>query len=201
VLFKKTYYGRLIIVTKHEVIGIRWHGRGGQGSVTSAELIARAAIETGGYAQAFPAFGPERRGAPVLAFDRISAGPIRSRAEVSDPDIVIVLDPRLMDAVNVTAGMKDGGLVIVNTRLAPEEISTRFDNRFRVATVDANTIAREELGVPIVNTTMIGALLKASALLKTDDLVEPLNDRFGRLAEKNINAMNRAFKETRIKEL
>jgi pyruvate ferredoxin oxidoreductase gamma subunit len=106
-----------------------------------------------------------------------------------------------MEAVNVAAGMKDGGLVIVNTRLAPEEISARFDNRFKVATVDANTIAREELGVPIVNTTMIGALLKASGLLKTDDLIEPLNDRFGRLAEKNINAMNRAFKETRIKEL
>ncbi|MDD4635059.1 MAG: 2-oxoacid:acceptor oxidoreductase family protein [Dehalococcoidales bacterium] len=179
---------------------MRWHGRGGQGAVTSAELIARAAIETGGYAQAFPAFGPERRGAPVLAFDRISSGPIRSRAEVNDPNIVVVLDPRLMDAVNVTAGMEHNGLIIVNTRLNPDEISARYDNRFRVATVDANTIAREVLGVPIVNTTMMGALIKASGILKPEDLVEPLKDRFGRLAEKNINAMNRAFKETMIKE-
>ncbi|MDD3265489.1 MAG: 2-oxoacid:acceptor oxidoreductase family protein, partial [Dehalococcoidales bacterium] len=122
---------------------MRWHGRGGQGAVTSAELVARAAIETGGYAQAFPAFGPERRGAPVLAFDRISSGPIHSRAEVSDPNIVVVLDARLMEAVNVTSGLKDGGLLIVNTRLEPGEISIRYENRFRVATVDANTIARE----------------------------------------------------------
>ncbi|MDD4230137.1 MAG: 2-oxoacid:acceptor oxidoreductase family protein [Dehalococcoidales bacterium] len=196
----KTDFGRLIIVTKHDTIEIRWHGRGGQGAVTSAELIARAAIETGGYAQAFPAFGPERRGAPVLAFDRISSGPIRSRAEVNNPDIVVVLDPRLMDAVNVTAGLKEGGLLAVNTRLDPGELSARFDNMFRVATVDANTIAREVLGVPIVNTTMIGVLIKASGILKPEELFEPLKDRFGRLAEKNINAMKRAFEETRIKE-
>jgi pyruvate ferredoxin oxidoreductase gamma subunit len=105
-----------------------------------------------------------------------------------------------MDAVNVTAGMEHNGLIIVNTRLNPDEISARYDNRFRVATVDANTIAREVLGVPIVNTTMMGALIKASGILKPEDLVEPLKDRFGRLAEKNINAMNRAFKETMIKE-
>ncbi len=119
---------------------------------------------------------------------------------MTDPDIVIVLDARLMDVVDVTAGLKEGGLIAVNTRLQPEEISARFDNRFRVATVDANTIAKEELGVPIVNTTMLGVLLKASGILKAEDLVSPLNDRFGRLAEKNINAMNRAFGETRIKE-
>lgn len=163
-------------------------------------MIARAAIATGGYAQAFPSFGPERRGAPVQAFDRISSSQIRNRSEVTDPDIVIVLDARLMDAVNVVAGLKPGGLLIVNTRLAPEEISHRFENMYKVATVDANTIAREELGVPIVNTTMIGALLKASGALATQDLIEPLKYRFGRLADKNIKAMNRAYNETRIKE-
>jgi len=183
-----------------DITGIRWHGRGGQGAVTSAELIARAAIAGGGYAQAFPSFGPERRGAPVLAFDRISSSPIRNRAEVTEPDIVVVLDARLMDVVNVTAGLKEGGLLIVNTRLAPEEIAERFGGKFRVATVDANTIARQALGVPIVNTTMIGALLKASGVLKPEELVEPLRYRFGRLAEKNINAMNLSYEQTRIKE-
>lgn len=105
-----------------------------------------------------------------------------------------------MDAVNVTSGLKDGGLLIVNTRFEPGEISARYENRYRVATVNANTIAREEIGVPIVNTTMMGALIKVSGLLKPEDLVEPLKDRFGRLAEKNINAMKRAYEETRIKE-
>jgi pyruvate ferredoxin oxidoreductase gamma subunit len=119
---------------------------------------------------------------------------------VNNPDIVVVLDPRLMDAVNVTAGLKEGGLLAVNTRLDPGELSARFDNMFRVATVDANTIAREVLGVPIVNTTMIGLLIKASDILKHEELFVPLKDRFGRLAEKNINAMKRAFEETKIKE-
>ncbi len=136
----------------------------------------------------------------MQAFDRISQSTIRNRSEVSDPDVVIVLDARLMDAVNVVAGLKPGGLLVVNTRLSPEELSSRFEDRFRVATVDANTIAREEIGVPIVNTTMIGAFLKASGLMQKEDLVEPLKYRFGRLAEKNINAMNRAYQETRIKE-
>lgn len=119
---------------------------------------------------------------------------------MKDPDIVVVLDARLMDAVNVTAGLKEGGLLVINTRLDPGEIGTRFENRFRVATVDANIIAREVLGVPIVNTTMMGALLRASGVLTLEDMVEPLKYRFGRLAEKNINAMKRAFEETRIKE-
>ncbi len=136
----------------------------------------------------------------MQAFNRISSGPIRTRAEVTDPDIVVVLDPRLMNIVNVTSGLKDKGYLEINTASDPEEISAQFGGKFIVATVNANTIAREELGVPIVNTTMIGALLKASGILTPDALVEPLKYRFGKIAQKNINAMNRAFAETRIKE-
>src|SRR5512136_30481 len=98
------------------MVEIRWHGRGGQGAVTSAEILAEAAISEGKYAQAFPSFGPERRGAPVLAFVRISADqPIRVRSSITEPDIVVVLDPGLLRIVNVAAGLKPGGVVIINT--------------------------------------------------------------------------------------
>lgn len=180
---------------------IRWHGRGGQGAVTSAELLARAAISEGKYAQAFPKFGPERRGAPVQAFDRInSSKPIRVRADVDEPDIVVVLDPTLLRIVNVTSGLKDSGILVVNTSKTMAEVEAEFGTKWKLAAVDAIKIAREELGVPIVNTTMLGALLRAIAVVKTDSLVVPLQQRFERLAERNINAMKRAFEETVVKE-
>lgn len=184
-----------------ELFEIRWHGRGGQGAVTSAELLARAAISEGKYAQAFPSFGPERRGAPVLAFDRISnKEPIRVRAEITEPDAVVVLDSGLISIVDVTAGLKKGGKIVVNTRKSPEEISAAFDGKWGVAVVDADKIAQELLGVNIVNTTMLGALLKATGVVKLESLFEPLEDRFGRLAERNINAMKKAFEDTKVKE-
>ena len=180
---------------------IRWHGRGGQGAVTSAEILARAAINEGKYAQAFPKFGPERRGAPVQAFDRInSSKPIRVRADVDEPDIVVVLDPTLLRIVNVTSGLKDSGILVVNTSRTMAEVEAEFGTKWKLAAVDAIKIAREELGVPIVNTTMLGALLRAIAVVKTDSLVVPLQQRFERLAERNINAMKRAFEETVVKE-
>ena len=180
---------------------IRWHGRGGQGAVTSAELLARAAINEGKYAQAFPKFGPERRGAPVQAFDRInSSKPIRVRADVDEPDIVVVLDPTLLRIVNVTSGLKDSGILVVNTSRTMAEVEAEFGTKWKLAAVDAIKIAREELGVPIVNTTMLGALLRAIAVVETDSLVVPLQQRFERLAERNINAMKRAFEETVVKE-
>ena len=180
---------------------IRWHGRGGQGAVTSAELLARAAISEGKYAQAFPKFGPERRGAPVQVFDRInSSKPIRVRADVDEPDIVVVLDPTLLRIVNVTSGLKDSGILVVNTSRTMAEVEAEFGTKWKLAAVDAIKIAREELGVPIVNTTMLGALLRAIAVVKTDSLVVPLQQRFERLAERNINAMKRAFEETVVKE-
>ncbi len=184
-----------------QLIEIRWHGRGGQGAVTSAELLARAAISEGKYSHAFPSFGPERRGAPVLAFVRISAKePIRLRAEITQPDVVVVLDPGLLGIANVTAGLKANGIVIVNTRKQAEELRKEFGIDSSLATVNATRIARETLGVPITNTTMVGAVIRATDIVKLESLVEPLKHRFGRLAERNIDAMKQAFEETLVKE-
>jgi pyruvate ferredoxin oxidoreductase gamma subunit len=130
---------------------------------------------------------------------RISASQIRIRAEVTEPDIVMVLDPGLLNIVKVTNGLKKSGILVVNTKdiaKIPSEMKTNW----RVALVDANLIAREILGVPIVNTTMLGALIKASGAIKLESIFEPLQKRFGRLAEKNFNAMKRAFDETLVKE-
>jgi len=176
------------------------HGRGGQGAVTSAELVAQTAIAEGKYAQAFPAFGPERRGAPVQAFIRISDKQIRVRAEVTEPDIVVVLDPGLLTIVKITAGLKKNGLVVVNTK-SIDSVPADIRANYRVAVIDANLVAKEVLGVPIVNTTMLGALIKASGVVKLEDLAEPLKHRFGKLAEKNFKAMKRAYDETQVKEM
>ena len=188
------------MVVTNKLVEIRWHGRGGQGAVTSAELLARAAINEGKYAQAFPSFGPERRGAPVLSFVRISNEQIRIRAEITEPDVVVVLDPSLLRMINVTSGLKDGGTLVINTSKSAEEIKTEFNIKQRLATVDATKIAREILGVPITNTTMIGALLKATDAVKLESLVEPVKERFHRLADKNINTMKKAYEETKVKE-
>ena len=186
---------------KNGLFEIRWHGRGGQGAVTSAELLAQAAISEGKYAQAFPSFGPERRGAPVLAFVRISSQePIRIRAEITQPDAVAVLDPGLLTIVNVLSGLKENGLLIINTKKAFSEVEALFKTKCRIAKVDATAIAREILGVPITNTTMVGALIKATGVVDLDSLVEPLKNRFGRIAERNINAMKKAYEETEVKE-
>ena len=183
-----------------ELIAVRIHGRGGQGAVTSAELLAQAAISEGKYAQAFPSFGPERRGAPVQAFVRISEGLIRIRAEVTEPDIVIVLDPGLLTIVKVTGGLKKDGILVVNTK-SPESVPAAIRQNYRLATLDANHIAREVLGVPIVNTTMLGALLKAVPVVSLESLKEPLQKRFGKLAEKNLSALKRAYDETQLWEV
>jgi len=189
------------VTDKAGLVEIRWHGRGGQGAVTSAELLAQAAINEGKYAQAFPAFGAERRGAPVMAFVRIdSRQPIRIRAEVTEPDIVMVLDPGLLRVVNVTSGLKEDGVLVVNTPKGPDGIKLEAGVKWSVATVDATKIARELLGVPIVNTAMIGALLRANEVVKLESLFEPLKERFGRLAERNINAMKKAYEVTVVRE-
>ncbi len=185
---------------KKELTAIRIHGRGGQGSVTCAELVAQAAIDEGKYAQAFPSFGPERRGAPVQAYIRIDDNkPIRIRAGVVNPDIVVVLDPSLLDIVDVTSGLKEDGLLVINTNDSFENVEARFGKGRKMAIIDANSVARECIGRPIVNTTMIGALVKASEVVALESLITPLNKRFGRLAEKNINAMQKAYKETKVK--
>ncbi|MBN1367930.1 MAG: pyruvate ferredoxin oxidoreductase subunit gamma [Dehalococcoidales bacterium] len=185
---------------KTELLEIRWHGRGGQGAVTSAELVAQAGINEGRYGQAFPSFGPERRGAPVQAFVRVSTHPIRNRAEITQPDVVVVLDPGLLPVVNVATGLKPDGIAIINTRKTPEQIRQEFKINQKIATVNATKIAMETLGVNIVNTTMVGALIHATGIVKLDSLTEPLKGRFGKLAERNFESMKKAFEQTVVKE-
>lgn len=186
---------------KNKLIEIRWHGRGGQGAVTSAELVAQAAINEDKYAQAFPSFSPERRGAPVLAFNRISSEePVRTRAEVEQPDVVVVLDLTLMSIIDVTSGLKEKGVVIINTKKKTGKIRSEFGIKGRLATVDATRIAQEQLGLPIVNTTMIGALIKATGAVKMESMNEPLAKRFGKLAARNFKTMERAYQETLVGE-
>jgi pyruvate ferredoxin oxidoreductase gamma subunit len=180
------------------MLEIRLHGRGGQGAVTSAELLALAVINEGKYGQAFPSFGPERRGAPVIAFCRVDEKQIKIRTYVDEPDLVLVLDPSILRIVNVTAGLKDDGILVANTKHKADAIRKELDLKCRLAVVDANRIAREELGIPITNTTMLGALLRAKAVVDPASLIEPLRERFGRIAEKNIKAFKRAFEETEL---
>lgn len=180
------------------MIEVRWHGRGGQGAVTSVELLAQAAIGVGKYAQGFPSFGPERRGAPVAAFSRIDDNKIKVRSGIYTPDVVVVLDSSLIGLIDVLDGLKPGGKVIVNTPKTPEEIrkDLKFDGT--VATVDGTHIAREEMGVPIANTTMIGALLKIINVMELDSVKGAVEHRFGKIAQKNLNAMRRAYEEIKI---
>jgi 2-oxoacid:acceptor oxidoreductase gamma subunit (pyruvate/2-ketoisovalerate family) len=180
------------------MIEVRWHGRGGQGAVTSVELLAQAAIAAGKYAQGFPSFGPERRGAPVAAFSRIDDKKIKVRSGIYKPDVVIVLDSSLIGLIDVTDGMKPGGKLIVNTTKTPEEIRRELNFTGTVATVDGTGIARKEMGVPIANTTRIGALLKVAGFMGLDALKESVEHRFGRIAQKNLNAMKRAYDEIKI---
>jgi pyruvate ferredoxin oxidoreductase gamma subunit len=182
-----------------KIVEIRWHGRGGQGAVTSAELVALAAIGEGKFAQAFPSFGPERRGAPVMAFNRISESEhIRMRSAVTQPDIVVVLDPGLLGIIDVTSGLKDGGTLIINSSKSLVDIRTKFEGPWRLVVVNATAIAQEILKISIVNTTMLGALVKATGIISLDSLLEPVEERFGKLANRNIEACKKAFGETSI---
>ena len=171
------------------------HGRGGQGAVTAVELIAQAAITGNKYAQAFPSFGPERRGAPVTAFLRIARNQIFTREKIDSPDVVIVLDPTLIGMIDVCAGLKNGGDLIINGN---ERTNTdEFQNKYRVSIVDASKIAMEVLGVPITNTAIIGAFLQVTKIIPLDLMDSPFYGRFGKMAQKNLFAMGKAYDETR----
>ena len=175
---------------------IRLHGRGGQGAVTSAELIAIAAINRGKFAQAFPSFGPERRGAPVVAFSRIDEKKISIRAKVYRPDIVIVLDPGLLSLIDPTDGMSDEGMLVVNTKKSPDELIEKFGFTCGITTIHANKIANEELGRPIVNPCMLGSFIKATGILDLEDIETPVLERFGdKLGPRNVKALKRAYEE------
>ncbi len=183
------------------MIEIRLHGRGGQGAVTSAEMLALAAIGEGRYAQAIPSFGPERRGAPVAAFARLDDEPIRLRTNIYRPDYVLVLDPSLLGLPAVRAGLKPGGMIIANTpagEAAAREVLKGY--RGRLAIVDATAIAYRVLKLPITNTAMLGALVRAAGFPRVESFVEPLRERFGRVADRNIEALKAAYEETRVLE-
>lgn len=170
---------------------LRIHGRGGQGSVTAAELIAVAAFEGGVYSQAFPAFGVERRGAPVQAFVRFSDEKIRLRSQVYEPDYIIVQDSTLIKDVDVFGGMKKGGIAIVNTE---KSITAAVPEGVKLIAIDATKIALEILGVPITNTTLMGAFAAATGEIELPALEKALRARFpGSLGEKNVKAAVHAY--------
>lgn len=174
---------------------IRIHGRGGQGGVTAAELLARAAFKEGKWVQAIPFFGAERRGAPVKAFARLADEPILIRSQVYNPDFVMVLDSTLLDLVDVTEGLKKDGIVIINTRKKPEEVNIK---QGRLATVDATGIALElqllVAGLPILNTTMLGAFARATEEVKLESVLEVIQQEWGGAAgEKNAKAATLAY--------
>ncbi len=171
---------------------IRIHGRGGQGSVTAAELLAVAAFEDGKYSQAFPAFGVERRGAPVTAFVRLDDKPIRLRSQIYEPDFVIVQDATLVDVVNVAAGAKPDGYIIINTEKSPQ--SFNLNTKAVVKTLDATKLAMDIIGKPIVNTTLAGAFAGVSSLINPESIKNAVIERFpGKVGEKNAQAIQAAY--------
>lgn len=178
------------------MIEIRIHGRGGQGSVTAAELLAVAAFDDGREAQAFPAFGVERRGAPVLAFCRIDSEPIRIRSQIYKPDYVIVQDPTLMDTVDVLSGVKPDGTVLINTEHTAADL--KLDTTARVVTFPATQIALETLGRPIMNTAIMGAFAGISGAISFEAIERSIRHRFpGELGEKNVQAARKAYELTK----
>jgi len=182
------------------MVEIRFHGRGGQGAVTSVELMALAAIEEGKFAQGFPSFGPERRGAPVLAFLRIDDQRIRLRCKIVQPDVVLILDSSLIRIQNPTADLNPRGIIVLNSPKSIPELRREYGFKHTLAVVDANELARRVLGVPITNTTMLGALIRATGVVALDAVIHPLQERFGPMAAKNIAALKEAFEKTVVEE-
>ncbi|MDH5811006.1 MAG: 2-oxoacid:acceptor oxidoreductase family protein [Candidatus Methanomethylicaceae archaeon] len=180
------------------MLEIRWHGRGGQGSVTAAEILATAAINEGKFSQAFASFGPERRGAPVLAFTRIDDKEILIRTQIYEPDVVVVLDHHLSEGDDIGEGLKKGGIIVLNSAYGPEKYAGKFPNARRVATVDATGIAIKELGTPVTNTAILGALVRATGVVKPESVEEVIRERFKAYAERNVAAVRAAFAQTKI---
>lgn len=180
---------------------LRWHARGGQGAVTAAKMVAELAVERGKHFQAFPEYGPERSGAPIVAFTRISDEPIHIYSPIEHPNVVLVLDASLLASVDVTDGAPDDAVVIVNTDQSPAEVKAQQDfGSRRVYTVPATQIATETIGKGIPNTPMIGAIAKATGLFTLDEIEEHLRLSFGKkfspkVVEGNVEAVRRAYDE------
>lgn len=185
------------------LVEVRIHGRGGQGAVTASQILARSAFIEGRWVQAFPFFGAERRGAPVMAFARISDTPIYLRSQVYRPDIVVVLDQTLLSMVNVTEGLKKGGILLVNTSKSIEELNESLRDHI-LAVADATSVALElnllTTGMPIVNTAMLGAFAKATGLVKLNSVLMAIRETWsGGLGERNAEAAQRVFERTILK--
>ncbi|MFH1848494.1 MAG: 2-oxoacid:acceptor oxidoreductase family protein, partial [Candidatus Omnitrophota bacterium] len=181
-------------------IEIRWHGRGGQGAVTAAKILAEAALSAGKYVQAFPEFGPERAGAPVKSFNRISDNPITAHSQITNPNIVVVLDETLLSMINVCDGIAEDGVLVINTRKSPSEVKKDICGGVKVAVVDATEIAMKEFGRNIPNTPMIAALAKATDVLKFDAVIDSLKSQFSKkfsadIVDQNLRAMKEAFEK------
>ena len=187
------------------IIEVRWHGRGGQGAKTAALLFADAALSEGKYIQAFPEYGPERMGAPVQSFNRISDEPITLHCAISNPKYVVVLDPTLISKVDVLAGIPEDGKIIINTSKTPDQIKAELNiKKIKVYTVDASKIAKETIGRDIPNTPMLGAMAAATSLLDFErlmkDLEQKLRKKFASKQEivaGNLNAVKRAHEEVK----
>jgi pyruvate ferredoxin oxidoreductase gamma subunit len=180
---------------------IRWHGRGGQGAVTAAKMVAELALGQGRYFQAFPEYGPERSGAPIVAFTRVSDEPIQVYCGVEHPGIVVVLDSSLLAIVDVTKGSPDDAIVLVNSSRSPALLRKTYGIEGRkLYTVNATRIAVETIKRPIPNTPMVGALTRITGLFPIDEVVAFLRVDFGKkfppkVVEGNINAITRSYEE------
>lgn len=184
---------------------IRWHGRGGQGAKTAAILVADAALGEGKYIQAFPEYGPERMGAPVQAFNRLSDEPINLHCGVDSPDVVVVLDPTLIETVKVTEGLKEEGILLINTKQEPKAMREKLPSfNGKLFTIDASTISKEELGQDIPNTPMIGALIKVTNLIDFERMLKNTRKKLEKkfkskpeMIDGNIRAIERAYQEVK----
>ena len=186
------------------MIEVIWHGRGGQGAKTASQFLGEAALDTGKYIQAFPEYGPERAGAPMRAYTRISEEPIHIHSSVTNPEIVVVMDPTLIGAIDVIEGLGDNGILLVNTDKSPEEIRKVVNfTKGKVGTVDATKIALETLKLPMPNMPMLGALLKVNSLVSIDQLSERVKAKFlKKIGEEKTNAnlegIRKAYNEVKI---
>lgn len=186
------------------MVEICWHGRGGQGAKTASQFLAEAALETGKFIQAFPEYGPERGGAPMRAYTRISDEPIYLHSPITTPDIVIVIDQTLLRAIDVSEGMKKDGVLLVNTEKAPELIRKEYNfTMAKIGTVDATKIALETLHSPMPNMPMLGASLKVNSIVSIDEVIEIVRLKFlKKIGEEktkaNIEGIKKAYEELKI---
>lgn len=188
-----------------KVVEIRWHGRGGQGAKTASLLLADAAFNTGKYIQGFPEYGPERMGAPITAYNRISDERLSIHCNIYEPDYVVVVDETLLTAVDVTAGLKEDGAIIINTPKSPEEVKPLLKGyKGKVCTIDARKISIDTLGKYFPNTPMLAAVVKVSKVMDEqvflDDMVGSFKHKFAKkldVVEGNIKALERSMQEVK----